>query len=410
MVFVTLFSRLKNVHLLKDVGMIPFIMHRDFGADSRVVSFQNEDSYPYLLDEVKGLKLQFLDSKGRVRDSKESAGASFQKAKAGPGPIRKEGDAYAAEKKSSILGPFLYVWRNAGSIDVLNVYHLNLSSFLCLLAYRIRKRKGGIGYLKLDMDLKGYKRLFMMNPVGAVKRMTMKLADVISVETTLLAEKLRKRYGPKVIYIPNGFYASENGEAKEFHKENLILTVGSLGTYPKATDTLLKAFEGAADGNDWKLVLVGPVADSFRPFRQKFMKRHPDLRKRIIFTGEIRDKEKLTQLYRRAKIFVLPSRSESFGIVLLEAAANGDFLVTTTGVPAGRDIYNDGKFGFIVPPDDIPALSGAFVRLMNSKADWETRAREIADCTWHDFRWEPVVAKLNDALTTVSEKIQNGGN
>ena len=81
-----------------------------------------------------------------------------------------------------------------------------------------------------------------------------------------------------------------------------------------------------------------------------------------------------------------------------EAAANGDFLVTTTGVPAGRDIYNDGRFGFIVPPDNITMLSGSFVRLMNSKADWESRAREIADATWHDFRWEPIVAKLHEVL------------
>ncbi len=362
--FVTLFLRLKNVHLLKDVGMIPYMLMRDYGFDSTMVSMKNEPEYPYLENEVKGLRLRFLPE----------------------------------NSISPVISGMKYVWDNAADIDVLNVYHLNLSSFLFLLIYKFRKKKSGRGYLKLDMDLKGYKRLFMINPVGFIKRRTMELADVISVETTVLSMKLRERYGDKVIYIPNGFYSKGHEPEKDFRKEDIILTVGNLGTYPKATDVLLNAFAGAAAGNDWKLVLVGPVEKSFKAFINEFLSRHSDLRDRIIFTGEITDKDRLTEYYRRAKIFVLPSRSESFGIVLLEAASNGDFLVTTTGVPAGRDIYNDGKFGFIVPPDNIPMLSSSFVRLMNSKADWGSRAAEIADYAWHDFRWEPVVAKLHEVL------------
>ena len=248
------------------------------------------------------------------------------------------------------------------------------------------------------MDLKGFKRLFSPDPVGFIKRRTMDLADIVSVETTVLSERLKKKYGDKVIYIPNGFYATGKEPVRSFEKENIILTVGNLGTLPKATDVLLNAFAGSAAESDWKLYLVGPVDQSFKPYIRNFLSSHEDIRDRICFTGEIRDKEKLTEYYKRAKIFALPSRSESFGIVLLEAAANGDFLVTTTGVPAGRDIYNDGRFGFIVPKDDAATLSDAFLRLMNSKADWNLRAREIADYAWHDFRWEPIVAKLREVL------------
>ncbi len=362
--FVTLFLRMKNVHLLKDVGMIPYLLNRDYGYDSTVVCLRNEEKYPYLDQEVKGLKMEFLDEAGRY----------------------------------PVISGMRYVWDNAGNIDILNVYHLNLSSFLFLLIYKLRKKKSGRGYLKLDMDLKGYKRLFMPNPVGFIKRRTMELADIISVETTVLSDRLKKKYGDKVIYIPNGFYATGKEPERSFEKEDLILTVGNLGTYPKATDVLLDAFAGAAAENDWKLILIGPVEQSFKPYIRKFLSSHEDLKDRIIFTGEIRDKEKLDGYYKRSKIFVLPSRSESFGIVLLEAASRGDFLVTTTGVPAGRDIYNDGRFGFIVPKDDRAALSDAFLRLMNSKADWNSRAKEIADYAWHDFRWEPIVAKLREVL------------
>ena len=364
MVFVTLFTRLKNVHLLKDVGMIPYLLHRDFDVNSIVVSCRNDKEYPYIDSEVKGLKQMFIKK----------------------GPI------------SPIFSGAKFVWKNASKIDVLNVYHLNLSSFIYLLIYKFRKKAGGKGYLKLDMDLNGYKRLFMLNPVGFIKRITMNLADVVSVETTTIAEWLGNKYGSKILYIPNGFYTDEKKPLRKFGKENIILTVGNIGTYPKATDVLLEAFAGAAAGNDWKLVLAGPVDKKFEHFIEEFMKKHRDLKDRIIFTGPITDKKILNDYYRKAKIFTLPSRSESFGIVLLEAAACGDFLVTTTGVPAGKDIYNDGKFGYIVPTDDSVALSGSFVRLMNSSADWEERAIEIADYTWHDFRWEPIITKLYENL------------
>ena len=63
---------------------------------------------------------------------------------------------------------------------------------------------------------------------------------------------------------------------KMVKKENIILTVGNLGTYPKATDNLLKAFAGIAEGNDYKLVLVGSIADEFKPFIASYMKKHPE--------------------------------------------------------------------------------------------------------------------------------------
>ena len=366
MVFVTLFTRLKNVHLLKDVGMIPYLLHTGHGVNSTVVSFKNEDEYPYLDNEVKGLKLRFIKKRG----------------------------------KYNIIPAAIYVWNNAPQIDVLNVYHLNLMSFVCLFIYKLRKQPDGIGYLKLDMDKNGLKRLYKLGPVGMVKRMTMKLADLVSVETTLICDKLKKKYKDKIVYIPNGFYAEGKTPNRDFKKQNIILTVGNLGTYPKATDNLLKAFAGIAEGNDYKLMLVGSIAEEFRPFIDEFMKKHPELKDRIEFTGEITDKAELTKIYRRSKIFALPSRSESFGIVLLEAAANGNFIVTTKGVPAGADINNDGKFGFVVPVDDVPALSGALFRLINSKADWNIRAAEIADYTYYNFRWEPIVSKLYEEIKT----------
>lgn len=354
MVFVTLFTRLENVHLLKDVGLIPYFLCRDYGYACTMVTKKNEKEYPYLKREVKGLSIRFIRGKGAW-----------------------------------------YLIRNARRIDILNVYHLNLQSFVNLLIYRVMRKKGGRSYLKLDMDEAGLERLLKPDPVGFIKRRTMELADVASVETKRIYRVLRKKYGSRILYLPNGYFGGGDEPQGGFHKENVILTVGELGTEPKATDVLIKAFvKAAGDRTDWTLKLVGPVAEGFRnPYPED---------PRIIFTGRIRDKDKLNGLYRQAKVFAFPSRHESFGIAMLEAQAAGDYLVSTEGVPAAKDIIGLTKAGRIVGVDDTNALAGALKSLMDSGRDWDAEAVRIAAAVHESFRWEKLVPKLEERLEALT--------
>ena len=61
-IFYTIFPLSMNVHLLKDVGMIPYVLFRDYGYDSTLVAFQNEANYFALEKEVKGLKIEYIES------------------------------------------------------------------------------------------------------------------------------------------------------------------------------------------------------------------------------------------------------------------------------------------------------------------------------------------------------------
>lgn len=362
MKFVTLFLKTENVHLQKDVGMIPFLLHKYYGYDSAIVTYPNSASYPYAENEVKGLSLHFL------------------------------------KKRFGVLADgCLYLMRRAKSIDVLNVYHLNLSSFFYLLVFCIFRKKGSIAYLKLDMNPVGLKTAFARGPVGFIKRKTMELADVMSVESTLLFEKLEKHYGDKVFYLPNGYSLPEQESLVK--KGNVILTVGNLGTREKATDILLEAFAQCADRQGFTLRLVGSVAKEFHGFIDDYFKRYPSLVERVVFCGSIQEKDKLAAEYDRAKIFAFPSRSESFGIALTEAASRGDYIITTKGVPAGYDVSAHGRYGAWIDIDDKRALSEQFVKLWESTWDWERQAEEIRQYTRLHFQWEKLCERLHERLS-----------
>ncbi len=68
-------------------------------------------------------------------------------------------------------------------------------------------------------------------------------------------------------------------------------------------------------------------------------------------------------LVRAADVFVLPSRAEPFGLVLLEAMALGRPVVATAaGGPL--EIVVDGETGLLVPPGDPAAMGAAIVDLL----------------------------------------------
>lgn len=374
MKFVTLNPRTKNVNLVKDVGLIPYYLHTLFNVDATVATYQNDEHYPYLENEVKGLKIEFIKKRfGRQLDG------------------------------------MFYVLKHAREIDVLNVYHLNTASFLSELAYKLKNKNGKI-YLKLDISYEGLRTALLKDPRGLVKRLDIRLADVVSCETKKIQEVLIKNFGDKIIYITNGCLipdqceaeyqkAFENDDYKDFNTENTILTVANFGTWEKASDTLLNAFAKSADNHDYTLKIIGSIAEDFKPFIDKFFKENPSMKNRVIFLGEIHDRLALFNEFKKARIFTLPSRQESFGIVLVEAAYEGCYLITSEATAAGYDVSCNGKYGTIVKTDDVDELASAFTEICSDEGfDWNQHAGSISGYARELFNWEKIVTKLYGEL------------
>lgn len=126
----------------------------------------------------------------------------------------------------------------------------------------------------------------------------------------------------------------------------------------KAVDQAIDAFAAVAYKRpDLDLVIMGDG-----PLRARLQARVPStLRERVIFTGFHDQQQKVNALYSLCDVLVHPATWEPWGVVLLEAAAAGLALVTTSVVGAAPELVHDGVNGRVVPPNDRVALARAIL-------------------------------------------------
>ena len=79
-----------------------------------------------------------------------------------------------------------------------------------------------------------------------------------------------------------------------------------------------------------------------------------------------KSQSELLPFYRDADIFVLPSTTEAFGVVFLEAMASGLPVIGTDvgGIP---EIIRDGQNGLLVPPNQPDLLANAIIELLSNR-------------------------------------------
>lgn len=112
------------------------------------------------------------------------------------------------------------------------------------------------------------------------------------------------------------------------------------------------------------------------------------------------DRQTIAALYQTADVFVLPSRLETWGDVLLEAMSYGLPCVGVTG-QAMEEIIDHEISGLIVPAEDVAALAHSLVRLLKEtslRCQLGQQARLKAE---KHYQWPKVVQRLGDCLQQV---------
>ena len=278
-------------------------------------------------------------------------------------------------------------------------------SEILLKAYKKQNPQGKV-YIKLDINPYAIRTKFWEYPFdwlinNIIRRKYFSLVNVASCETQLAYDKIvsgrirHRKFGSKLVLAPNGVDEEEikmmGFDKPEFsQQDNIILTVGRLGTYEKKTEMLLDAI-AKLKLRDWKIYMIGPVDERFTCKKESFMRTHPDLAESVVWTGAITNRQGLYGLLNKSKVFVLTSRFESYGLVLIEAHRFGNYMISTQ-VGAAHEIIND-TYGQIVPSGDSKQLADSLQGVIDNKTvlndvynhfeyeklSWENRLRKVVE-------------------------------
>ncbi len=177
--------------------------------------------------------------------------------------------------------------------------------------------------------------------------------------------------GDRPSQIPNGVAIEDRFEHKAtddmLYGQRGVPRVLFVGRHEerKGLEVALRALAVVAQDIELLVVGTGPLTASLQ-------RQYPD--HRVRWLGAV-DQAELVQLYRSADALVAPSiGGESFGVVLLEAMANGAPVVASD-IPAYRWLTLDGDSGLLFPPGDSNALAKLLVDLLED-ASVHARLRE----------------------------------
>lgn len=163
-----------------------------------------------------------------------------------------------------------------------------------------------------------------------------------------------------VIPNPLSFYPEKSSELKN----KKVIAVGS-HSYNKGYDRLIEIWNGIEkDFPDWSLEIYGKSANG----KYENLANELNLRNINFYSPVSNIKEK----YLDASVFVLPSRSEGFGMVLIEAMACGLPVVSFDCPNGPADIIKNNEDGFLIENGNIEQFSEKLKLLIR---DFELRKK-----------------------------------
>lgn len=237
--------------------------------------------------------------------------------------------------------------------------------FRTMFAQPFEKPKTFKRWLKYTLFPQHYKNRIRKNAVRQVEEV-LPFVD----KYVLLSETYRKQYlswskkpqAEKVVAIPNPIpFCTKLSNAEIEAKENVVLVVGRMQECTKKFSLVLKVWQlfeksNIPEAKAWRLVMVGD-GDDLQSYKQmaKGLKLH-----RVSFEGF----QNPMPYYKVAKIFLMTSRIEGFGNVLLEAQQMGVVPIAMDSYPAVRDIILNGHNGILVLKDSIRSMNKALISLI----------------------------------------------
>ena len=210
---------------------------------------------------------------------------------------------------------------------------------------------------------------------------------------------LRKNGVPadRIERIPHFRSLEPVAAAKAPRQTNAAVKALGRFAHKKGFDVLLQAVaHAAAQGATFRLEIGGdgPERASLKALAARL-----GIEDRVTFCGWIDDVEAFLA---DAGLFVLPSRVESFGIVILEAMACGVPIIATR--VSGPLATLDGDTALLVPSDDPAAMAAAMRAVFEAPDAAEARARAALASFKASYAEPVVMERYLDACRRLAER------
>lgn len=378
--FCTLFTDYRDYHFWKDPGQIPFGFSK-LGYLSRIVTRKNGD-YPETSKKI---------------------------------PVEIINRCFLFGKDISL---FTYFLKNSRKIDILQLYHLHRWDSLSSAFFYKLFNPGGFVYLKLDnchdSGNWGWEKIFDPELVPScfdpaprdtlkwkfkkflIKKLIVRKIDLFSVED----EDSREYFESKYRFLRNKLFTAYNGHSIDpeagnlaimpfGQRENLIITIGRLGSYQKNSRNLLYGFASTANQHSWVLKLAGTAEPAFQSEIGEFFMKYPELKERVFFLGNL-EKQELFDLYNSAKILLLPSVYEGFELVYSEAMYFGNAIITTPYTSVKR-IVEKNKLGVLVEPGNADEIGQAVMNFIRSESETKQMADNAREFALQNLNWDHII-------------------
>ncbi len=251
-------------------------------------------------------------------------------------------------------------------LDILHAHYAIPFGSAALLAKQIVTERP----LKVVMTLHGTDITLVGNNASfrPVTKMTIDRADAVTVVSRFLQEETYRQFGVKrTLHVIHNFIDPERHESDPCPciprcspgSEKTLMHISNFRPVKRIRD-VVSIFAHVSEEIDSRLILVGDGPEI--PIARE-MGENLGLLDRMVFVGVV---DQVAPLLNAADLFLLPSSTESFGLVALEAMASGVPVIASDigGIP---EVVEHGVTGYLAPVGDVERMAAYAVELLRDE-------------------------------------------
>ncbi len=274
------------------------------------------------------------------------------------------------------------------SCDVLHIFKLGVENQALVQAAKKQGKRvvmSAVAPVVRKGKLQFYKAIRPLPVVTSYKIMyqTLQLTDIVIVETKAEADYLHSIYSvpyTKMVVVPNGldiedYHGDEIFEALGKHCE-YILQVGRFDENKNQLN-IIKALKGT----DIDLVFIGGADHTTQGYYKKCEEAAMGFDNIHLLGWQPKDSKILRSAYSNAKLVILPSHYETFGLVALEGGVAGANLAFSETLPIL--CYSSFKDCLTFNPDNVNQIREVLVKAFGLPKDESLREKLIQEFDWN---------------------------